>query len=205
MELIMAWTAEAWPQSKGSNAELCFSMAQSPPGNAADFHAGCDGNTHTITVVKTENGNIFGGVSDVDWAGEQDASAESQKAFLYCIRCAGSPTDADGNPVPETMKLREGNEIYAIYKQQIKGPQFGGGPDLSIADKPGDTAASYSAVGMIYKCPEKIINSWKQPAYSSSDPDECGEYLDGLFPAYFKVADYEVYTFSLDSSLPPVR
>ena len=68
------------------------------------------------------------------------------------------------------------------------GTSFCGGADLDIEDKAGSRAASSSALGMTYKCP--------------SGENDCDDYMA---PVKFKVADYEVYTFSLESSLPPVR
>ena len=189
------WVATRMSPS-GGHSHPC--MAQSPGGlgSAADFHAGCNGNQYTITVIKTEDGNIFGGVSDVDWGSSANSAwSESFNSFVFCIKCAGSPTDADGNPVPEKMKLFQ-NQGYAIYSLQTVGPTFGGAHDLSIADKPGDAKGSYSSLGYTYKCP------------NDEDGNSCGEYLNGGVKGErgtFNVADYEVYTFSLDLSLSPVR
>ena len=153
-------------------------MARSPPGNQADFHAGCDGNTYTISVIKTENGNIFGGVTDVDWV--LGGFGTSHNTFLFCIRCAGSPTDVDGNPIPEQMKLwrKPENAVMGQY-----GPTFGGSHDLHIADKPGEAQAtvSFSRLGYTYECPNVLTQTGA----------ECPTYLDGA--QTFMVADYEVY------------
>ena len=192
MAMIMAWTAEAWPQSKGSKYELCYSMAQSPDGlgSAASFHAGCNGNQCTITVVRSNGGYLFGGVADVDWngIGTLDGYGASQKAFLFCIRCARSSTDADGNPVPEKMNLIANHE-KAIYKRQTTGPSFGAGHDLSIPDKPsgsqyGDAGGGYGGLGLTYEC-----------RVGDSANLDCGTYFDAV---RFRVTDYEVYTFSLE-------
>ena len=194
----MTWTTEAWPELKAAKPELCFSMAQSHPGNAGDFHAGCDGNKHTITVAKSENGNIFGGVTDVDWSGA--AGTASDKTFIYCISCARSLTDADGNPIPVQMKVAKPE--FAVSPWDQGGPGFGSG--LSIGNTPGTGRRSESRLGYEYKCPKDAdglgldadgnnymcgdadCSYCSCPSYLDSKGDRCTELM-------FKIADYEVY------------
>jgi len=33
----------------------------------SDFHAKCDGKLNTLTVIRTESGNIFGGFTKKEW------------------------------------------------------------------------------------------------------------------------------------------
>ena len=91
-------TAELPGRGLGASfPERCYSMAEEEAdptlgrGSAAAFHAGCDGNQYTITVAKSENGNIFGGVTDVDWGGEQTYLLA---ASLSLPRPAPRPTDS---------------------------------------------------------------------------------------------------------------
>ncbi len=34
---------------------------------ASDFHTKCDGIANTLTVIKSENGNVFGGYTEKEW------------------------------------------------------------------------------------------------------------------------------------------
>ena len=48
-----------------------------------DFHRCCDGKLDTLVIIKSENGSIAGGYSDVDWSG--DNWKKSEKSFLFSL------------------------------------------------------------------------------------------------------------------------
>jgi hypothetical protein len=106
---------------------------------AADFHRHCDGIANTITVVKSSNGNIFGGYTNAAWDSSNDWKADSG-AFLFslqkkltlkifkCIRCH-----------------------YSIICNRHSGPNFFN--DLYIADNSNLNLNSFSNLGDAYESP----------------------------------------------------
>ena len=56
-----------------------------------NFHSKCDGKGATLTAIKTANGCVFGGFSDVTWD-SQGRNTTSSKAWLFSIKSlAGTP------------------------------------------------------------------------------------------------------------------
>lgn len=49
--------------------------------NAVDFHYYCDVVTNTLTVIKSENGNIFGGYTEMSWEGPNDTVHDTSKRY----------------------------------------------------------------------------------------------------------------------------
>lgn len=45
----------------------CIYQASADGFSSASFHDKCDGVTATLTIIKTTNGNIFGGYTDKPW------------------------------------------------------------------------------------------------------------------------------------------
>jgi hypothetical protein len=45
----------------------CIYQASSDRFSSSNFHERCDGIRATLTIVKTTNGNIFGGYTDKPW------------------------------------------------------------------------------------------------------------------------------------------
>jgi hypothetical protein len=50
-----------------------------------DFHALCDNKGHTLTVLKSRPGKIFGGYTTKDWQSSQGVYVDDEKAFLFSI------------------------------------------------------------------------------------------------------------------------
>jgi len=49
------------------------------------FHARCDNEAPTITVVKSKNGNVFGGFTTVPW-GQSNTYRVDKHAFIFLLR-----------------------------------------------------------------------------------------------------------------------
>jgi len=64
-ENITEWLASA---EKTSKPKLLYSASRDG-WNASDFHRMCNGKGVTVTVVKSSDGYIFGGYTDVEWGG----------------------------------------------------------------------------------------------------------------------------------------
>ena len=183
MNKIQQWVTESIPAFQNGKVfapERCFSMTESQDPSAAGFHAGCDGHQHTITVVTTQNGHLFGGVSDVDWGYSDYAYQTSYNSFLFCFLCKGSFNN------PTKFDLTQ-DHYNAVYLQSTFGPTFGGGHDLNIAD-PGNTAStvgrSYSNFGHTYACPD-------YDHFGAPRTTPCNTYFNGELN--FGTVDYEVF------------
>ena len=108
--------------------------------DASVFHERCDNQGATVTMVKSESGHIFGGVTGAAWS-SCGCHVNTTKAFLYGIRTYGSP---DAGVI---FKL-SGNSEVAMLDNPNSGPTFGGGHDLYIATDANGNANSYSNLGM---------------------------------------------------------
>jgi hypothetical protein len=80
-EKITEWLASA---GKTSEPKLLY-RASRDGWSASDFHRMCDGKGATVTVVKSSDGYIFGGYTNVAWEekGRYKSSAES---FLFSLK-----------------------------------------------------------------------------------------------------------------------
>jgi len=59
--------------------------------SAIDFHSRCDNKGPTITIVKSENGTIFGGYTDISWFSSKscDDHEYQHTSFIFSIRTNG--------------------------------------------------------------------------------------------------------------------
>ena len=101
---------------------------------AAKFHKKCDNQSNTLTVIKSENGFVFGGFTPSPW----DSSSRYKKqnnSFLFSL--------INESKKPEKIMI---NSYYekAIYCSASYGPTFGGGHDIYISDKSNENKLSYS-------------------------------------------------------------
>ena len=112
--------------------------------SAKDFHRLCDGKGATITVVKSVDGYIFGGYTDISWSSPHPAVyRSSSKSFLFSFR-----SHAGVGP----MKIKMvGNCQHAVYHQASLGPVFGGGHDLCISPNAHQKYDSYSKTNFTYR------------------------------------------------------
>ena len=113
---------------------------------AASFHANCDNQANTLTVVKTPKGYIFGGYTSLEWDSESSGKNDPS-AFLFSLVNALSS--------PQVMSIKAG-EKQAIYCQAVCGPTFGTGHDLHISNQSNAcyySPESYSNLGNSYHFP----------------------------------------------------
>ena len=87
------------------------------------FHSLCDAYKHTLVVVKTNQGYIFGGYSNQSWKGF--GFKKSDRSFLFTLKCYAGLR-------PHKMKVKAGMEKTAVYLHPTNGPCFGDGQDFWI-------------------------------------------------------------------------
>ena len=110
--------------------------------SAQNFHTKCDGSANTLTVIKSTNGNIFGGFTEKAWdltSGYYD----DQKAFIFSL------VNKENKP----FKVMCGIGGSAIYCNSSDGPRFGNsqGHDIAIVSDSNVNQRSWSTFGSSYK------------------------------------------------------
>ena len=156
---------------------------------ASDFHALCDGDFATITVVRTPGGHVFGGVREIGYGGTGNSYVTTDKAFVYGIRTHGSP-DA---PV---VFLPTKNLQWGIEQQSGTLGAWGGGHALKIG-----TNANLPSKQAGVDCPgicSGFSDSHSNPGATFTgngithhDTDAGHEYLAGSW--YFSLTEIETY------------
>jgi hypothetical protein len=91
--------------------------------STTDFHQCCDVVPNTLTLVKTEFGNVIGGFTPLTWNRARDGHYEPDSlldTFLFSLTLK--------------QKMLLTNPSRAIANDANFGPVFGAGHDLAIAD-----------------------------------------------------------------------
>ncbi|MBX9641612.1 MAG: TLD domain-containing protein, partial [Mycobacteriaceae bacterium] len=95
--------------------------------DASSFHRLCDNQGPTITLIKDEQGNVFGGFAALSWHSNNTYS-DDRSSFLFTLR---NPRSSGS----EAMKfVRNLSVSHGIYGAVGYGPTFGGGHDIYIDD-----------------------------------------------------------------------
>ena len=119
---------------------------------ASNFHRLCDNKGATISVIKTTQGYIFGGYTNVGWksSGEHVPSTSSF-LFAFMSYALGSQT---------FRAFSTKNSAYAAYHNASCHVVFGGGCDLLIADQSNTKSNSSSNWGHTYDLPPGKDANW---------------------------------------------
>jgi len=145
---------------------------------AKDFHSKCDNQSNTLIIIKSTNGNIFGGYTEQDWTGLDDENVEKDdpNAFIFSL------INKENKPLKMSLCDEEDGGIRC---NNSVGPVFGGNEghsDLVInLDKSNKNTYSYSHLGHYYEHPDYEFES-----------DEAENFLAGS--KQFQVSEIEVYT-----------
>jgi hypothetical protein len=136
---------------------------------AAVFHSKCDGYQNSLVIIKSTNGNVFGGYTEQNWSGL--GFKADPNAFLFSFI----------NQHNKKIVIKCINPTYAIRASSEYGPTFGGGADLFICNDSNTSNESYSNLGHSYKHPNYAYNS-----------NEAKSFLAGSYN--FRTKEIEVYT-----------
>lgn len=98
------------------------------------FHLFCDGNTNTLTLVRTKKGQIFGAFTTKDW-GADNGYYRDDSAFLFRLH------------QPKVFENKEKNG-QAVYVHSSYGPTFGFEHDLFLHS--GNDNMSFCDLGKTY-------------------------------------------------------
>ena len=134
--------------------------------DAQQFHKQCDGISHTISIIKSEKGHIFGGYTSKSWK-RTGKHVMDKYAFLVLIK-------GENNSIkPKILNIKSGHEQYGLFLASNGGPGFGRG-DIKI-------------LSQANKSSRNTCNS--NSFLFNTKPNE----LTGGNGGYFKVYDYEVF------------
>jgi len=111
---------------------------------ASTFHARCDSEGPTVTIVETTLGVVFGGFTDQSWASGSGSWGSDSDAFVFRLR-------------PSKMKFQVSSASYAIYKHSSYGPSFGN-VAFRIYNNCQDNAQSYVNSGSYYSIGSYALN-----------------------------------------------
>jgi len=109
------------------------------------FHAACDSEGPTVTLIETTEGNVFGGFTSQDWASNNRWLSDND-AFVYALR-----------PSPMRKYPVSSSGGYAIYRHGSYGPYFGG-TAIRIENNCQDNADSFVGVSSYHGIDDYVLN-----------------------------------------------
>jgi len=113
--------------------------------SVSTFHARCDDEGPTVTLVETTLGVVFGGYTDQSWSSSGTWATDAD-AFVFRLR-----------PLPR-KKYKVSSSSYAIYRHSTYGPYFGS-IAFRIAQSCQDNADSYVSSGSYYDIGSNVLNN----------------------------------------------
>jgi hypothetical protein len=88
------------------------------------FHNKCDNKGESITLIKNEKGNIFGGYSSISWTNpSNDIYYSAPESFLFTLSNIYNI---------EPTKFPSKNDQKEVFHYSKEGPHFGNGTDLGV-------------------------------------------------------------------------
>ncbi|GJJ75075.1 hypothetical protein EMPS_07433 [Entomortierella parvispora] len=137
--------------------------------DAANFHMACDQRGPTLTVVRADNGAVFGGYNSSSWSSHPSGVYSTSKVnFLFTLKSRDQPHR-------ENARFDvKGDGNAAAYNKADFGPTFGVGHDLYLSSNCNLTCQSSSTMPSSY-----------------CGPGASTVALAGSF--YFRVQEFEVF------------
>jgi len=146
---------------------------------ASNFHSKCDNKQNTLVVIKSENGNVFGGYTEQSWMCEEHEEDEDYvfkddpKSYIFSL------INSENKPLKINFSYND-----AIGCKKTWGPTFGGSEfddsDIYITNQPN-----------INDCHSNLGCSYNHPDYAEGS-NVARKFLAGQY--HFKVSEIEVYT-----------
>jgi len=137
---------------------------------ATDFHSKCDSYQNSLVIIKSTNGNVFGGYTEQNWSHSVDYKNDPNAFLLSFI-----------NQHNSKIIMKCTNPSHAIFAHRAYGPIFG--HDLHICNNSNTSNGSYSYLG----------HSYKHPNYANGS-NEAKSFLAGSHN--FLTTEIEVYSKS---------
>jgi hypothetical protein len=153
-----------------------------------------------LVIIKSENGNIFGGYTEQSWLSDckdqvknnnydcDDEDDEDCDNNNVREKGEGFKFDLNAfvfslvNQLDEPIKIRsKKDKPCSIYCEKKAGPVFGHGYDIYIADKSNTNTKSSANLGWTYTHPGKYAGGFESYTFLAGSKD-------------FQVSEIEVYT-----------
>ena len=135
------------------------------------FYSKCDDVSATLTVIKSENSNIFGGFVSIDWSGEGQLKSDPT-AYLFSL--------VNNYNLSVKMDIIEGKAALTTDSNL----RFGS-DDLSCTSGQCVGNCSY------YQCYSYLRHSYKLPSFLQYGTTEANSFLGGSHS--FQSIEIEVY------------
>lgn len=139
---------------------------------ASNFHSKVDGINGTLTVIKSGNGNIFGGFTMLNW-GSPSGYYYDKSAYIFSLTNMKNYSCI----INQTVTGRN-----SLYISNIVGPTFGDGYEINTIDISGLTNKSSSVFRSVYQPPLNF----------TFNSQESNSFLAGSIN--FQTIEIEVYT-----------
>ena len=110
---------------------------------AQAFHSKCDGKGPTVTIIKNNFNDVFGGFTNANW-NSSGSHITDAKAFIFSLR-------RNGETKIEKFMVR--NAEYALYGHRSYGPSFGANNDIKICNGSNSNYGSYCYFGQNFNVP----------------------------------------------------
>ena len=115
----------------------------------AAFHQKCNGIVNTLTVIRNNSDNVFGGFAALAWH-SGSAYINDENAFIFTLR-------RNGFSEASKFMVKNANIGNATYGHTDYGPTFGGGHDLYLCNQSNINTGSYSNFGHSYELPDGFV------------------------------------------------
>jgi len=142
---------------------------------ASDFHSKCDDKSNTLVIVKSSNGNVFGGYTEQSWSNTDPIRIDKpdSNAFIFSL------INMELRPLKIKCSPYNGIRCYNSY-----GPVFGGeggNSDLEIGNNSDLKLDGFSYFGHYYIHPDYKYKSVRACSFLAGSKK-------------FQVSEIEVYT-----------
>eukprot|EP01080_Neovahlkampfia_damariscottae_P005527 gene5527-9344_t len=110
---------------------------------SSTFHSKCNHQGKTLCVIKSENGNVFGGFNAIPWASTGNYRYHKDN-FIFSLKTSDER---------ELMKYKQDAPhavSHSIYDHSSYHCTFGGGHDIHICNNSNTLDGSYSNLGYSY-------------------------------------------------------
>jgi hypothetical protein len=157
---------------------------------ASDFHQKCDSRPNTLTIIKADTGNIFGGYTQMTWnqIGPKPHYQADDKAFLFSL--------VNKEDKPCRLDVAKGKEDKAIACYSNYGPIFGkydifGHSILNKNNSNLPNVKNYASIGTSFLLPEYICKCTRSGNAVTSNGCQRCKFLAGKYK--FQVTEIEVF------------
>lgn len=144
---------------------------------AFDFHSKCDNKSNTLTIIKSDIGQVFGGFTTNIWFNPSLGFRSDANSFLFSLI----------NSEKYPAKMKSITTFKAIVYDSTRGPVFGAGNDISISDNSNQNYKSFAKFKYSYLKPD-------YNKYGKLTPNSVVYYLFDL--TSFRTAQIEVYSLN---------